>query len=36
MSQEAIDDAGDVIQIDNTDFQWDTQNKRLTNVCRPT
>ena len=28
MSQEAIDDAGDVIKIDATNFQWDTQNKR--------
>ena len=35
MSQEAIDDAGDVIKIDNTNFQWDTQNKRLTNVADP-
>ncbi len=36
MSQEAIDDAGDVIKIDATNFQWDTQNKRLTNVADPT
>ena len=36
MSQEAIDDAGDVIKIDNTNFQWDAQNKRLTNVANPT
>jgi len=36
MSQEAIDDAGDVIKISNTDFQWDAQNKRLTNVADPT
>ena len=36
MSQEAIDDAGDVIKLDNTDFQWDTQNKRLKNVADPT
>ena len=35
MSQEAIDDAGDVIKIDATNFQWDTQNKRLTNVADP-
>src|SRR5210317_1567114 len=35
MSQEAIDDAGDVIKISNTNFQWDTQNKRLTNVADP-
>ena len=36
MSQEAIDDAGDVIKLDNVDFQWDTQNKRLKNVADPT
>ncbi|AXH71763.1 tail fiber [Pelagibacter phage HTVC022P] len=36
MSQEAIDDAGDVIKVSNTDFQWDAQNKRLTNVADPT
>ncbi|BAQ94163.1 tail fiber protein [uncultured phage_MedDCM-OCT-S35-C6] len=36
MSQEAIDDAGDVIKISNTDFQWDAQSKRLTNVADPT
>ena len=36
MSQEAIDDAGDVIKLSNTDFQWDTQNKRLKNVADPT
>ena len=35
MSQEAIDDAGDVIKIDATNFQWDAQNKRLTNVADP-
>src|SRR6056300_835473 len=35
MSQEAIDDAGDVIKLDNVDFQWDTQNKRLKNVADP-
>ena len=35
MSQEAIDDAGDVIKISNTNFQWDTQSKRLTNVADP-
>jgi len=35
MSQEAIDDAGDVIKVSNTDFQWDAQNKRLTNVADP-
>jgi hypothetical protein len=36
MSQEAIDDAGDVIKLSNANFQWDTQNKRLTNVADPT
>ena len=36
MSQEAIDDANDVISLDNADFQWDTQNKRLKNVADPT
>ena len=36
MSQEAIDDAGDVIKLSNTDFQWDVQNKRLKNVADPT
>ena len=35
MSQEAIDDAGDVIKLSNTDFQWDTQSKRLKNVADP-
>ncbi|AXH71556.1 tail fiber [Pelagibacter phage HTVC201P] len=35
MSQEAIDDAGDVIKVSNTNFQWDVQNKRLTNVANP-
>ena len=36
MSQEAIDDAGDVIKLSNTNFQWDAQNKKLTNVADPT
>ena len=36
MSQEAIDDAGDVIKLSNTDFQWDVQSKRLKNVANPT
>jgi hypothetical protein len=36
MGQEAIDDANDVIKVSNTDFQWDAQNKRLTNVADPT
>ena len=35
MSQEAIDDAGDVIKLDNANFQWNVQNKRLTNVADP-
>src|SRR6056300_618338 len=35
MSQEAIDDAGDVIKVSNTNFQWEVQNKRLTNVADP-
>jgi hypothetical protein len=36
MGQEAIDDAGDVIKLDNVDFNWDVQNKRLKNVADPT
>ena len=36
MSQEAIDDAGDVIKLSNVNFQWDGQNKRLTNLADPT
>ena len=36
MSQEAIDDANDVISLDNADFQWDVQSKRLKNVANPT
>jgi len=35
MSQEAIDDAGDVIKLSNVNFQWDAQNKRMTNVADP-
>ena len=35
MSQEAIDKAGDVISLDNVDFNWDIQNKRLKNVANP-
>jgi hypothetical protein len=35
MSQEAIDKAGDVISLDNVDFNWDVQNKRLKNVANP-
>ena len=36
MSQEAIDDAQDVISLDNADFQYDVGNKRLKNVADPT
>ena len=36
MSQEAIDDAQDVISLDNADFQYDVGNKRLKNVTDPT
>ena len=36
MGQEAIDNAGDAIQISNTNFQWDALNKRITNVADPT
>ena len=36
MSQEAIDDANDVIKPSNTNFQWDANNKRLINVADPT
>ena len=36
MSQEAIDDANDVISLDNADLQWDVQSKRLKNVANPT
>ena len=36
MGQEAIDDAADKIKLDNTDFQWDAQSKRLKNVADPT
>jgi hypothetical protein len=35
MAQEAIDNANDVISLDNADFQWDVQNKRLKNVAAP-
>ena len=35
MSQEAIDDANDRIKVDATNFQWDAQNKRITNVADP-
>ena len=36
MSQEAIDDANDRIKLDNADFQWDAQSKRIKNVADPT
>ena len=36
MSQEAIDDASDVISLDNSDFQYNVGNKRLKNVTDPT
>jgi hypothetical protein len=35
MSQEAIDDAKDVISLDNVDFQYDVGGKRLKNVGDP-
>ena len=36
MGQEAIDNAADAIQVSSTNFQWDAQNKRITNVANPT
>ena len=36
MGQEAIDDANDRIKVDNADFQWDAQSKRIKNVADPT
>ena len=36
MSQEAIDDANDRIKLDNADFHWDAQSKRIKNVADPT
>jgi hypothetical protein len=36
MAQEAIDDADDVIKIENTTFQWDATSKRMINVTDPT
>ena len=36
MGQEAIDDANDRIKLDNADFQWDAQSKRIKNVADPT
>ena len=35
MAQEAIDDAGDVIKLDASNFQWDGQSKRLTTIADP-
>ena len=35
MSQEAIDDANDRIKLDNADFQWDAQSKRIKNIADP-
>ena len=35
MSQEAIDDANDVIKVSATNFQWDATNKRIINVADP-
>ena len=35
MSQEAIDDANDVIKVSNVNFQYDVTNKRLINVADP-
>ena len=36
MAQEAIDDADDVIKIENVTFQWDATSKRMINVTDPT
>jgi hypothetical protein len=36
MAQEAIDDADDVIKIENVTFQWDATSKRIINVTDPT
>ena len=36
MSQEAIDNADDVIKISNTDFQYDATSKQIRNVTDPT
>ena len=35
MSQEAIDDANDRIKLDNADFHWDAQSKRIKNIADP-
>jgi hypothetical protein len=36
MSQEAVDDANDVIKTSSSTFQWDGTSKRITNVTDPT
>jgi hypothetical protein len=36
MSQEAIDNANDVITLDAADFQWDASSKRIKSVANPT
>ena len=36
MSQEAIDNADDVIKVSNTDFQYDATSKQIRNVTDPT
>ena len=36
MSQEAIDDANDVIVLDAADFQWNANSKRIKSVANPT
>lgn len=36
MGQEAIDQANDVISIDNADFQWTAGSKRIKNISDPT
>ena len=36
MSQEAVDDANDKITLDNADFQWSANSKRIKNVTDPT
>ena len=35
MSQEAIDDANDRIKLDNADFHWDAQSKRMKIIADP-
>ena len=36
MGQEAIDEATNTIQQDNSDFNWDANNKKIKNVTDPT